>query len=114
MTAYLAFYGEVWNCLTEEHRHEVGEDTDSCPNCELGKLGAKMTEFERMAFDWHFENVNTFAIECGLVQDSFRRLKLNDTARRIFLLAQEQIRVMFSRIATEQARKQAELERKIG
>jgi hypothetical protein len=114
LTAYLATYSEVWNCLTEEHRHEVGEDTGGCYNCALEHLSREMTEFETMTLDWHLENVNKFAVDCGLVRDAFRELGLEGAARRIFLLAQERIRSTFEHVGMEKARKQAELERVSG
>jgi hypothetical protein len=75
-----------------EHEHEVGEDTDGCPNCVLLGKAASLTDFEGFCLAWHYENVNNFTIEAGILGEAVKELKLSGVKRRLFSKAQNMIR----------------------
>ena len=70
-----------------EHRHEEGEPTESCPNCELGRLVGGLTAFERFCFLWYRTNVNQFTFDAHLVGELVRELDLKKATKTIFFKA---------------------------
>jgi hypothetical protein len=106
LNAYLAFYGEYWNCLLtpEDHWHEVGENTADCRNCQAAEEAAKMSQFETACWNWYMGNVNQFTFDGGLLPEFFRSLRLKGAIRSMFLSALNSIYQTFERIKFEKIR----------
>lgn len=62
-------YRDVWPSVlkTEDHQHEVGEDTTKCANCQLARAAGQLSEFEVAVWNWYWENVTMFTLRAGAV-----------------------------------------------
>lgn len=62
-----------------------------CPNCSLAEYAGKLTDFEAFCLIWHYENVNYFTFQTGILGESVKELELKGLRRRLFLKAQNMI-----------------------
>ena len=89
--------------MTEEHKHEAGEDRSKCWNCKMEAAEAAMSPFEAFALTWYTENCSRFMIDSGLLAEAYRELGLTGAAKRIFLAAMNKIHSAFEDMAKPEA-----------
>jgi hypothetical protein len=89
--------------MTEEHKHEAGEDRSRCWNCKMEAAEAGMSAFETFTLTWYNENCSRFMVNTGLVAEAYRDLGLKGAAKRIFLAAMNKIHEAFENMAKPQA-----------
>jgi len=85
----------------EDHRHEIGEATEECVNCQLDAMAAKLSAFELGIWNWYCEVVNHFTLEAGIVAEAFRGVRFCGPARKMALSALNSIHIMFHTVAAE-------------
>ena len=108
MKSYLSYYSEVWNLLTKEHEHQVGEDTSGCENCALERFVKEFTEFERFCHDWFFSYINQFTLEANLIEGLMREIKFREKEKTLFLKAMNMLYQTQLYIQNEQMKKEME------
>jgi hypothetical protein len=93
LTACLGFWLDWKATLLDEsdHKHGAGDDRTKCANCQLAEREAAMSPFEAGCLRWYLETVTPFALEAGIVAESFRALRLRGATLRIFTVAVNKI-----------------------
>lgn len=57
-----------------EHWHDAEDEKELCPNCQLAKIEAEMSEFEKKILNWFISFGRPFCLESGITASEWLRL----------------------------------------